>query len=213
MSNIIFDFDGTIADSLPVTLELFYKFTGHKPFSADELSHMRNMTHKELFKYLKVSLLQVPKYLVMGRREFGKSLARVKTFKDMPETLSTLNRRGHKLYVISSNSQQNIKRFLKANNIDKFFESIHGNIGLFGKTTTLRFIIKRDKLRLSECVSVGDEIRDIDAAKKAKVKCVAVAWGFNGKEILAKHKPDFIIDKPSQLLSILNTLVLDTGTI
>ena len=50
---------------------------------------------------------------------------------------------------------------------------------------------------------MGDETRDVEAAKKANIKVVAVTWGFNSPEALAKENPDFLINHPSELLEVI----------
>ncbi len=56
---------------------------------------------------------------------------------------------------------------------------------------------------------MGDETRDIEAAKKSKIKIVAVTWGFNSSNVLAQHQPDFLIDIPQQLTEIFEDLLVN----
>jgi phosphoglycolate phosphatase len=52
---------------------------------------------------------------------------------------------------------------------------------------------------------VGDETRDIDAAREAGVQCAAVTWGIHSRQVLQKHAPAAIIDKPEELsISVFN---------
>jgi len=51
---------------------------------------------------------------------------------------------------------------------------------------------------------VGDETRDVEAARKAGVKTIAVTWGFNGEDILKKQKPDYLARRPEELIALLN---------
>ncbi|HLB58081.1 MAG TPA: HAD hydrolase-like protein, partial [Gammaproteobacteria bacterium] len=57
-----------------------------------------------------------------------------------------------------------------------------------------------------ETFYIGDETRDIQAAKKNHIYSIAVTWGFNNKKVLAAEKPDFLIDNPKELLAVLKTL-------
>jgi phosphoglycolate phosphatase-like HAD superfamily hydrolase len=52
-------------------------------------------------------------------------------------------------------------------------------------------------------VYVGDEVRDIVAARKAGVDVAAVSWGYNTREVLAKHEPDYLIERPELLPTLL----------
>ncbi len=203
MANIIFDFDGTIADSLSLAMDLFYAWAKIEPFSNERVMRLRNKTLKDVMHDVDIPLWRVPGLMVQARAQFGKRLTEVSIFKGIPEVLDQLHNRNHKLYVMSSNSPQNIRKFLKSNNINLYFDGIHGNTGLFGKTSALRHIIRKYKLLNKETYSIGDETRDIDAAKKAKITSIAVNWGYNADEILKAHKPDYFVSKPSQLLELL----------
>jgi len=58
-------------------------------------------------------------------------------------------------------------------------------------------------MEFSDVYFVGDEIRDMEAGKKAKVKTVAVSWGYNTAESLQKENPDYLIDSPQELEKII----------
>jgi len=50
---------------------------------------------------------------------------------------------------------------------------------------------------------VGDEVRDIEAGKKAGINTIAVSWGYNTKAALDKEHPDYLIDFPLELENII----------
>ena len=66
----------------------------------------------------------------------------------------------------------------------------------------MKRIMKKEKLRTSEVLYVGDEIRDINAAKNAGIDIASVGWGYNTVESLKKHKPEYLITEPSELINI-----------
>ena len=57
-------------------------------------------------------------------------------------------------------------------------------------------------MRKDEVVYVGDEVRDIKAAKRAGMKIIAASWGYNEREALEKYKPDLIVDRPVELIEV-----------
>ena len=65
----------------------------------------------------------------------------------------------------------------------------------------LKRIIKKYKIDKSQTYYIGDETRDIDAAKKNGVKSIAVTWGYNSEQVLLKYKPSFIAQKPEDILA------------
>ena len=107
--------------------------------------------------------------------------------------------------VLTSNSKENVEKYLKKRKITEI-KFVYSNSNLWGKSKSLEKIIKEQKLNPDETMYVGDEVRDIEAAKNAGVKSCAVTWGFQDKELLATVGPDFLIEKPRQLLDLLNVL-------
>ena len=84
-----------------------------------------------------------------------------------------------------------------------FFDFIYSGVTIFGKTTIINNALKQNNLSSQQVIYVGDETRDIEASKKANIKVIAVAWGFNSHEVLAKQNPDFLIHQPMELLQVI----------
>jgi len=200
---LIFDFDGTIADSLELVIELFHELTGHKELLDDKRrAHLRRLPTKELIQELRVKPWRVPLLLFKGRKKMGARLGEVAVFRSMPEVLNTLHAAGHRLFIVSSNSEQNVRVFLKANHLENYFEHIYGNAGLFHKKRILTRIARSNNVELADCFYVGDETRDIFAAQHAHMAVVAVTWGYNAKSLLMAHHPTAIAEKPADLVRI-----------
>ena len=77
---------------------------------------------------------------------------------------------------------------------------------MFGKHRSLKRLLKTYHMKPAETIYIGDEVRDIEACRKAKVQIIAVTWGFNSKRILERAKPDFIADKPEDIVKIVKAL-------
>ncbi|NES07303.1 MAG: HAD hydrolase-like protein, partial [Okeania sp. SIO2F4] len=75
---------------------------------------------------------------------------------------------------------------------------------LFGKHRAIKKYLKSENIQPEEMVYVGDETRDINAAKKAKVKAIAVTWGFNSREALSEYQPDALVEQPQELIEVIN---------
>ena len=58
-------------------------------------------------------------------------------------------------------------------------------------------------LRKSEVAFVGDEVRDVEAARKVGMTVVAVTWGINSRQGLADANPDFLVDTAEELIKLL----------
>jgi phosphoglycolate phosphatase len=116
--------------------------------------------------------------------------------------LLELKKAGFRLGILTSNSKENVQSFLMNNQLD-IFDSIYSGASVFGKSKVIKTAIKKGKFSSHEVVYVGDETRDVDAARSAGVRIISVSWGFNTKEVLQKQNPDFLIDHPSELPALL----------
>jgi phosphoglycolate phosphatase len=202
---LIFDFDGTIADSFETLLAIFEEVTKRpEKLTTNELKELRGKSLKEVIKYLKIKRWQIPRLILKAKSSVAVKIVDIKPFPDMPEMLRQLSKDGYKLYIMSTNSSANIDKFLKRNKLDDCFTKVYGDIGLRSKSSALKKLMKKEKLKPDGCTYIGDEVRDIEAAKNAGITSVGVAWGFNYPEALESAKPDAIAKIPQDLIKILS---------
>jgi phosphoglycolate phosphatase len=200
MSALIFDFDGTIADSFELVLDLFYELTGTQRFSEEKIIEFKKTTLRHAVKLVHLSPRQIPFLLIKGRAQMGKRLNEVKPFPGIQAVLESLHSGGHKLFIISSNSHHNVEVFLEEHNLSEYFDGVYGGVGLLSKAGALRKVIRQRKLDHSDTYYIGDESRDVIAAKRARVRAISVAWGYNDISILKAEQPYKIAMQPSDLL-------------
>lgn len=199
MKTVIFDFDGTIADSLPLVIDGVTKVLGDLELTDEIIEKYRNMTVLEVVKEIDIPKRKIPKYAVFGRAYMRENVDKLKIFSGMSNVLKQLNRDDIQMIIVSSNNADSISIFLDRYDLKQYFHSIHGGIGVFGKTSVLKKIIKRYKIDKKDAIYVGDEVRDIKSAHKVGLRIVSVTWGFNGKKIINKNSPDAVADSPEQL--------------
>ena len=113
--------------------------------------------------------------------------------------LSALRVAGINLGLVTSNSRDNIDLFLQRHRWQGWFDYIETGSSLFGKSRLIRRVLDRARLPPERVAYVGDEERDVQAARRAGVLAVAVAWGFHQSSRLAACQPDHLIDAPQQL--------------
>lgn len=201
---LLFDFDGTIADSFAVVEQVFYEITGHKPISdTAEVDRLRKMHMMQAIKELHIKPWQVPGLVVKGRAAMNRHINEIPIFPGMTQTIRKLHAQGYVLYVMSSNSAQNVHQFLKRHSLDMYFTRVYGNIGLLHKAAAIKNVLRRNRFAPEECVYIGDEARDVDGAKKAGVYMISVSWGYNHESLLQEHKPDALVHEPHEIVSIL----------
>jgi phosphoglycolate phosphatase-like HAD superfamily hydrolase len=197
---IVFDFDGTVVDSAPELFKIVNELSpiyGFKYVEEGEIEAFKGMGSKEVFKNLGISMFKLPEIALRIRKKLGERVLKLKPVGGIPLVLKTLNKRGYRLGILTSNSAVNVRKFLKANNLE-YFSFIHSESNIFGKAR----ILKKLKNKMKNIVYVGDETRDVEASKKCDIKVVAVTWGYNSKEPLLKSKPDWLLSHPNELLKI-----------
>jgi phosphoglycolate phosphatase len=206
---IFFDFDGTIADTLNafvnITNRLAVEF-GHNPISQEELLRIKNLNTRQIIKYSGISILKLPWLIAKLKSELNHEIKSIKSFSGIKEALAEVRNQVDRLGIISSNSKENILAFLEINDLQDSFDFIYTEASIFNKSKVIKKVLKQEENLPEESVYVGDETRDIEAAKRSRVKAIAVSWGFNSKEVLAAQNPDFLIHQPSELIDAIKSL-------
>lgn len=209
MKLIIFDFDGTIADTFEPLIQIIQRLSqefGYKSVSPEDIDLFRNLTTREIIYQAGVSIWKLPFILRKIKQELNKEINLVHPVTGIQEALIELKCQGNQLGIITSNSQDNVQLFLENNQLDSLFSFICSGTTIFGKNKVINSVLTQENLHLSDVIYVGDETRDIDAAKKSKIQVIAVSWGFNSRKILSNQNPDYLIDHPHQLLDVVNSL-------
>jgi phosphoglycolate phosphatase len=204
---IIFDFDGTIADSHDALVEIGNRLAvefGYAPIDKEKLLKLRNLSSREIIQQSLVPPYKIPFLLRRLKKELNKEIATLKPFSGIYDSLAALKKNGYILGIITSNIEDNVSAFLINNNLDSFFEFIYSGTSLFGKDKIINQLIRRNNFPVENIIYVGDETRDIEAAKKSKIRVIAVGWGFNSPNILAKYNPDFLVTHPQELVNVIN---------
>src|SRR3990167_9311652 len=106
------------------------------------------------------------------------------------------------LGIVTSNSKENVTSWLDSYKIKHFFHFIHVEPNYFGKNRVIKKVLKKYRMSKSHVFYIGDETRDIDAAKQNGIYSIAVTWGFNSEKILLQHQPHYIARNPNDLLTI-----------
>lgn len=205
---IIFDFDGTLADTIDILLSITNRLSaefGFKSATKEELAQLSNLTSWQILRYSGISIFKFPLLIRKLKAELRSEIPNIQLFPGIKEVLIELKKLGFQLGIITSNSRENVLASLETNGLQGTFTFIYSS-STFGKHKVINRWLKREHINAEEVVYVGDEIRDIDAAKKTGIKIIAVSWGFNSQSALAAQNPDFLIECPQELIEIMSNL-------
>ncbi|AFY93010.1 haloacid dehalogenase superfamily enzyme, subfamily IA [Chamaesiphon minutus PCC 6605] len=205
---IIFDFDGTLADSLVIMIDITNRLAsefGYKQLSDDFIATLKYLSPWEIVRAIDVALWKIPWIVQRVRQEFYTEAKRVELFSGIVELVERLKAEHYRLGIVSSNSEANIHAVLRQYGIEHRFDFVT-SASTFGKGRAISKVIKQSNIERANAVYVGDEIRDIRAARSVGIKIVAVSWGFNDPTALLQQKPDLLIAEPADLLSAIDRL-------
>jgi phosphoglycolate phosphatase len=197
----IFDFDGTLADSLstlPALLNQAAAHFGFRQISDDEFIMLRGRGTRDLIGDLGVPLWKIPMIAAWMRRMAAEEAGALSLFPGTDAVLRRLHVAGIGLAVVSSNSQATIARGL-GSEIAALFGHYECGTAIFGKAAKFRKVLRRANLPGSSAIAIGDEARDIDAAHEAGIDAGAVTWGFATPELLRRHEPEILFDSMSEI--------------
>lgn len=202
---IIFDFDGTLADTLEESRRIYNGLAAEyrlREVSAEELPGLRHFSLLELLDHLDIPKRRVPSLLSRGTALMRGNITKLPLIPGIGEILPTLRSRAQAFGILTSNATANVDLFLRAHGLREHFDFISSTSKLTGKSKHLKAIQKTFSVRADEMLYVGDEIRDIKASKKAGIAMAAVTWGFNSEESLKAEVPEHVISEPVELLDL-----------
>lgn len=208
---VIFDFDGTIADTLIFHFVKAQEIVDR--YHIANLDHqqirdeIRSKTPQELMRKFKLSWVKLPfiySAIKKAQKELNKQIDKIQVCRGMRQTLLNLKKNKYQLGILSSNLKENIDKFLLLKQLE-VFDFIHYEKNIFGKDKALTNLMKKYSLIKNDIIYVGDEVRDIEACKKVGVKIIAVTWGIHTKKILLKYKPEYLVDSPKEMEKILQS--------
>ncbi len=205
---IIFDFDGTIGDTLEVGLEIANLLAGefgYRKLEGDDIAKARNMRTAQLLKFLEVPTRKLRKISMRGTAELHRRMHEIKPLPGVPEVVRELHARGYQLGIVTSNTAENVRIFLSQHHLE-LFDFIRSSSKLLGKAREIRKALKEIGAARHEVLFVGDETRDIEACQKVKIRIAAVEWGYNSPESLTSLKPEYQFSNPKDLLALLPAL-------
>ncbi len=189
---VIFDFDGTLADTFPWFLGVFDRIAERFRFRRPDpaaLETLRGQSAATLMRELGIPAWKVPFIVRHARRLMADDLDRLALFPGIDDLLRDLAGHGVTLAIVSSNSRPNITRVLGPTLSGLFAQSDCG-ASLGGKARRLRSVVRRAGIAASEAIYIGDELRDHDAARAAGLAFGAVGWGYSRFDALMAQGPD-----------------------
>jgi phosphoglycolate phosphatase len=198
---VIFDFDGVLADSAGWVLEVLGPLARKHRFrelSRPEIEALRGRPNREIVRRFGVPPWKLPAIARDFRALSAQAADHIPLFTGVPGLLADISRAGLRIAVVSSNAEGTIRTVLGAE-LAGLVHDFECGASLFGKAPLIRKVVRRSGVARADVLAVGDETRDVEAARKAGVPCAAALWGYARIEAFDGFPPDHAFETPDAL--------------
>lgn len=202
---VIFDFDGTLADSLPCFLGIMSRLAdeyGFRKPEVSEIEQLRAVDAKQLFKSLGIPFWKLPGITRRIRQLMAAEVDQVSLFPGIEEFLRRLTAQGFQLAIVSSNSWDNVRSILGPQNA-VLFQHAECEASIFGKRPKLRKVLRKLGQSPERAIYIGDEIRDLQAAHAERLAFGAVTWGHTPVDAFLPHGPQEVFESVERMTETL----------
>lgn len=199
----IFDLDGTLVDSFPWFLRTINDVAdrfGFRRVTEQDVEGLRHATSREILSRLEVPLWKLPAIARHARRLKAEAAAEISLFAGVEAMLRTLAENGVQLALVTSDSEANARE--KLGEAAALFSYFDCAASLFGKPAKFRRVIRRAGVDLGRVIAIGDEVRDIEAARAVGIACGAVCWGYAAPTALRTLAPDHIFAQMDEIADV-----------
>jgi phosphoglycolate phosphatase len=199
---VIFDFDGTLADSMHWFLRVLDDAAVRYRFgrvAAGDLERLRGLGARELMRHLGIAPWKSPLIAGYMRRRLAEDTS-LALFPGISGVLRDLADGGVALAVVTSNSESTVRRVLGSENVARI-RGFQCGASVFGKARRFRRVLRDTGIPAHQALCVGDEIRDAEAARVAGIPFGAALWGYTTEAGLRGQDPAHLFHTPDDILA------------
>ena len=205
---LIFDFDGTLIDSVPdlaLAVNHTLKSLNKDTFEEDIIrSWVGNGAVTLVKRALSGDEILFEKALAIFLTFYKNNLCvKTKLYPNVSSTLKTLKNKGYRLAIVTNKPYDFIEPILKGLELENTFEFCLGGDSLTLKKPNpepLFYTCKKLGVDVENSLMIGDSKNDILAATSAKMDSIGVSYGYNYGEDIALYKPDVVVDDFADIL-------------
>ena len=204
-TTILFDFDGTLAETMMLIHDIFNRLSGvygYRHFPREDIEACRHLSIHEFIEHFGISLWKVPLIAIHARRLMHREMDQIHPPEGLVDVVTRIHESGNYFMdILTSNRRRNVLKFLSQHRID-WFDQVEATHAILSKKRRVEKYIRQKGIDPSSLYYIGDTTVDVESARHAGARTVAVSWGLNTAEALAKANPDHLVDNPAQLLDI-----------
>lgn len=202
---VLFDWDGTLYDIVDFLIETYTKVfreLGLREWSRED--YRNKFTQDWRLMLPEMGLEEYENFLLnVWDRDLRK--ARLQLYPQARGLLIKLSR-DYKIGVVSSAPKEILVKELRRLQLTRVVDLVLSKDDVEERKPSPKpLLVAAEKLGVNpaDCIYVGDMVEDIQAAREAKVKSIAVSWGLHSREKLVNENPDYIVDSFSELENVI----------
>ncbi|GAA0124502.1 HAD family hydrolase [Clostridium sp. CTA-19] len=207
---LVLDFDGTIADtseSIILTMQDTLKYFKNEDIEDEDIKRLIGLPLFEMFKSIKGFQEENIKSAVKEYSIRYKNICKntVTMFEGVKETLEKLHKKGVKLTIATSRGKDTLLLFLKELEIEHLFSFVACCDDVTKHKPApdvVNLVLEKINVNKNKALVIGDTIYDVGMGQNAGCESCAVTYGNNTLEEIKGSNPEYIIDKFSDLISI-----------
>lgn len=196
----LFDFDGTLADSMQWFLGIFDQMAdrfGYRRLAPGDQERLRGLETRAILRHLGIPTWKVPLIARHVRDLAERDIGEICLFPGAAAMLAALQAGGVQVAVVSSNTEANVRRVLGP--AGAHVAHFACGASLFGKDAKIRVALRAMRTDPGATIFVGDEARDVAAADAAGVASGAVAWGYADPAFLRSLSPTMFFERMEEI--------------
>ena len=207
VTHILFDFDGTLVDSLEVVVSIVLRHASasERRYFEENRNRLKDIGVRQAMQESGTSSVRLVYLLGCVLYELKTKSHSLQLFDGIEQVVRALASE-YTLGIVSTNSARKITQTLKAHDLGSAFSFISSHSSIFGKAERIQKAARENNFSLNQAVYVGDEDRDVEATKTLGLPMIAVAWGYNSEQRLREAGADLLALQSKDILTLVGAL-------
>ena len=206
IKSVIFDWSGVLSDDWDATWNVtneILELKGYPRVSREKFKDLYELPWMNFYKKLGVSV-DVKWEYGTWEKLFPKYCHTIRALPQGKECLEWLHNRGIKCFVLSAHNHQLLSNEIEQYGYKDFIYAVKGSNE--DKRKTIEAFAASHEIEKETSLYVGDMCHDMETARLAGIRSVAVLSGYDKREKLEREKPDFILNHVGELPSLVEKL-------
>jgi len=206
ISTVIFDWSGVLSNDWKATVETtndVLEIYGQKRLSEEEFKKHYQLPWINFYKNMGLEV-DIKNDYELWYKEFPKHAHSLEPFPKAKQTLAWTKGKGKKVIVFSAHNQKLLEQEVKDYGFSGLIDSVNASIP--DKRKRIDKLVISHEIERDSTIYVGDMCHDIETARMAGIKSVAVLGGYESKEKLEKENPNYLIQNIGELPALIEKI-------